>query len=238
MRTIVLLTLAALMFSGCAIKEDSAAQKQEPKLVPKTMAQEHMIHVMTEWDDTPGEKGLLITAIAEAEIAAKYAAIASTKPNDLAWMKSNIGHVMNAIDPTVESKGKGLGYGVKRAAAGAGRHTEFAAASEGASKDVKLRAEHVKTSVKNVGVWADLIISMGKKVKTAKSAAAATALVKRIKTMSEALIAGIDANGDGKVTWKKGEGGLGAAQDSMNLMMKNDKLTLNLLRNGAAKAHI
>jgi hypothetical protein len=223
MRTIVLLALGSMALAGCAPKEDAGVQKKEVMVVERSMAQEHMGHVMTGWDDTPGEKGLLITAIAEAEIAAKYAGIAAKKPGDLSWMKTNIGHVLNAVDPSVEAKGAGLGYGVKRAARGAGRHTEFAAASEGASKDVKLRAGHVNSSVKNVDVWANLIISMGKRVKSANSAAAAAPLISRIKTMSEALIAGIDANGDGKVTWKKGEGGLAEARNVMNIMMKNDK---------------
>ncbi len=42
--------------------------------------------------------------------------------------------------------------------------------------------------------------------------------------MSHALIAGIDADGDCKVSWKKGEGGLAVSKKHMGFMMKGEKM--------------
>ncbi len=39
------------------------------------------------------------------------------------------------------------------------------------------------------------------------------------------LADGTDANGDGKVTWVKGEGGLGRSQAHMGFMSKGEGLT-------------
>ena len=217
MRKVFCLTLATLLLAGCASKMDD-------KMGKKNMAHAHIGHVATGWKDTPDKKGLLPTAVAEAKIAAQHAGFAAKKLDDLGWMKAHTGHVLHALDPAVEAKGPGLGYGVRKAAAGAAKHIEFAAASEGASKNVKLHTPHVKTSAGNVGTWVGLIIPIGKQVQAAKTAAEAAPMVKKIKAMTTALIAGIDANSDGKVTWKKGEGGLQAAQKHMGFMMKGEKL--------------
>ena len=52
-------------------------------------------------------------------------------PDNLDSLKLHAGHVLNALDPSIEMKGPGSGYGVKRAAAGASQHVQLAAKSEG-----------------------------------------------------------------------------------------------------------
>ena len=123
------------------------------------MAHVHMRHVLSGWQDTPDQAGLLPTAIAEADVAVQHAGFAASRPDDLDWMKLHVGHVVNAVDPTAEPAGPGLGYGVKRAAAGVAQHVGFAAASQGASDNVKLHAEHVTTSAGNVVQWSERIIT-------------------------------------------------------------------------------
>ena len=58
------------------------------------MSHAHIGHVVASWNDTPEKMGLLPTAIAEAKVAAQHAGFAVSKPDDLAWMKSHIGHVL------------------------------------------------------------------------------------------------------------------------------------------------
>ena len=186
----------------------------------------HIGHVMTGWTDTPEKWGLLPTAIAEAKVAAKHAGFAASKPADLAWVKTHIGHVLHAVDPSVEPKGPGLGYGVIKAAGGAAKHVGFSAKSEGASKNVKTHAVHVDTSAKNVVTWGKLIVRLGKKVKAAKTAGQAAPMVKKIEQLAARLVAGEDVNGDGKVTWHASEGGLKEAEKHMGFMMKGESLTI------------
>ena len=120
---VIVFTLAftGLFYGGVAIAEQGNA------------AHTHIGHVADGWRDTPDNQGLLPTAIAEAKIAAQHAALAAKDPSNLDAMKRHTGHVLNAVDPEAMANGPGLGYGVKRAAAGAATHIELAAKSDGAS---------------------------------------------------------------------------------------------------------
>jgi hypothetical protein len=88
------------------------------------MLQVHLDHVMNSFKDTPKQMGLLPTALAEANTAIQHAAMAAKATDNLDQMKLHAGHVIHAVDPSVEMKGPGLGYGVKKAAAGVAQHVE------------------------------------------------------------------------------------------------------------------
>ncbi|MCH7935955.1 MAG: hypothetical protein IH994_02545 [Proteobacteria bacterium] len=216
----IALSLGLVLVTGCA----GEMAKKDKGMAKMSKAHVHIGHVMTGWKDTPEKAGLLPTAIAEAKVAAQHAGFAANKPGDLKWMKAHIGHVLHAVDPGVEPKGPGLGYGVIKAAGGAAKHIGFSAKSEGASGNVKKHAVHVGASTKNVVTWGKLIVRLGKKVKKAKTAAQAAPLVKKIGELAARLAAGDDVNGDGKVTWVASEGGLKEAKKHMGFMMKGEGL--------------
>jgi hypothetical protein len=211
---------AALLLSACS--GQMAAEKAK---APANPAHAHMGHVTTSWKDTPDKQGLLPTAMAEAKIAKQHAGLALQQPTNLVWLKTHAGHVLNAVDPSVEAKGPGLGYGVMKAAAGVAQHINFAADSDGASGNVKAHAQHVATSAGNTVDWAKQIVALGNQVKASTSAADAAAKMRQIETLTIQLVDGTDANGDGKVTWVKGEGGLGQSELHMGLMSKGEGLS-------------
>ncbi len=86
----------------------------------------HIGHVMWSWNDTPAGDGLLPTAVAEASIALEHAELALADPDNIELVKNHLGHVVNAIDPTLEPDGPSLGYGLILAADGAAVHLGFA----------------------------------------------------------------------------------------------------------------
>ncbi len=104
-------------------------------------------------------------------------------------------------------------------------HVNFAAGSDGASENVKLHAKHVSTSAENTVGWTKQIVTLGKHVQASTSAADAAAKLRLIDKLVAQLGDGTDANGDGKVTWVKGEGGLGQSQLHMGFMSKGEGLT-------------
>ena len=53
----------------------------------------------------------------------------------------------------------------------------------------------------------------------ATTAAEAAALVSQLTSAVEQLIAGVDLNGDGRITWDQGEGGLQHAEEHVKLML-------------------
>jgi hypothetical protein len=131
---------------------------------------------------------------------------------------------LNALDPSLEPKGPASGYGVKKAAAGALQHLDFAAKAEGASANVKTHAVHVSASLGNVIQWTDQAIATAQKIRSAATAAEGAPLTKELAALTRQIVEGVDANKDGQIGWQTGEGGLAQAQAHMELMMKGEGL--------------
>lgn len=184
----------------------------------------HIGHVTTMFNGTPMNQGLLPTAVAEAKIAAQHAALAMKATGNLDQMKLHAGHVLHALDPTIEAAGPGLGYGLKRAAMGVAQHVGLAAKVEGASKGVMTHSNHVATSANNVVKWSDELIGVAREIRAASNASQVNAHLPHLNAVAQQLLAGVDANRDGSVGWQEGEGGLQQAETHMGLMMKGEGL--------------
>jgi hypothetical protein len=184
----------------------------------------HIGHVMTMWKEIPTGQGFLPVAVADVKVALAHAGYMQKSPDNLDSIKMHAGHVLNALDPGVEPKGPGSGFGIKRAAAGAIQHVQLAAKSEGASKGVQTHAGHVTASLEDVGPWTDQAVATAQKIRTAKSAAETAPLITELIAQLNTISNGVDANKDGSIGWQTGEGGLAQAQQHMQLMMKGEGL--------------
>ena len=173
----------------------------------------HVAHVMASFKDTPSQQGLLPTAIAEARIAVQHASLAAKSADKLEAMKLHAGHVIHAIDPHVEPKGPGLGYGVKKAAAAVAEHAELAGAAPDATDNVKKRALYATTWANNVVRWSDEVIDIAQRMRAATTVAAAAALTADLTEWTTKLIDGIPAIGRDGI-----QGGLLQAQEHMEKM--------------------
>jgi len=171
------------------------------------------------FNETPSLQGLLPAAMAEARIAAQHATLAGRQPDNLEYMRTHVGHVIHALDPTVITMGPGLGYGVKKAANGVATHIELAAGAQGASPNMVTHAKHVAVAARNTVTRAEQLLALAAKVQGATSATEASAIVNQMVSLAEQLIAGADANSDGRITWEQGEGGLQHADEHVKLML-------------------
>ena len=187
--------------------------------VPAGPAGVHIGHVVNSFSETPTLQGLLPAAIAEARIAIQHAGLAGRQPANLEYMKTHAGHVIHALDPKVIAMGPGLGYGVTKGAAGVATHIDLAASAEGASAAVVMHSKHIATAARNVGERAAAALAIAQKILAASTAADAAALVSQLTSVTEQLMAGVDANGDGRITWEQGEGGLQQAEEHVKLML-------------------
>jgi len=167
----------------------------------------HLGHVMTNWRDTPGTRGFLPVAVDEARIAALHAKLA-VKGSSLDDITLHAGHVLNALDPSVEPKGPGAGYGVKKAAAGALQHLDFAANADGTTVNITTHAAQVSSSLSNVLQWVDQAIAAAQRIRAATDAAEAA----RIAADLDALMRRIS------------DEGLQQAQTHMGLILKTEGL--------------
>jgi len=182
----------------------------------------HIGHVADAFRGTPDGMGLLPTAMAEAQVVVQHVGFAARDLTDLDAMKRHMGHVLNALNPAEVEDGPGLGYGVLPAINGAVRHIELAAASDGASEGVKTHSGHVATSGKNTAERAERAVALAKDIMEAESAGDAAPMVEDLVGLAEQLLAGLDANDDGRIGWQEGEGGIEQAQTHLDLMKRGE----------------
>ena len=194
-----------------------------PQISAQSAAHRHIGHVADMWRDTPDQVGLLVAAQQEAEVAAQHAGLAAGS-EDLAGIQRHIVHVLHAIDPSTSERGPGKGYGLTKAASGAAQHIGLAAESEDASNAVKTHSNHVGTSAGNVVTWAEAIMEKAGMVASATDMESAKAMADEIAALTQAILTGMDADGNGRVTWQEGEGGLEQAATHLRLMKEAEGL--------------
>ena len=186
-------------------------------------AHRHIGHVADAWNGTPDNVGLLPAAQLEAGVAAQHAGLAAAA-GDLGGIQRHTTHVLHAIDASTSERGPGKGYGLIAAASGCAQHIGMAGDSDDASGAVKTHAAHVSTSCRNVVTWAESIKEKAAAVAAATDMTAAKALADEIATLTQAILSGTDADGDGRISWGEGEGGLEQAATHLRLMKEAEGL--------------
>jgi hypothetical protein len=225
------LTLAVPgLFAGEAATAQGAPANRPAQAAPAAnqpaanVSHTHLGHVSDRFNDTPQNRGLLATATAEAAVATQHAGLAGQQPDNLEYMKQHTVHVLNAIDPTVEATGPGLGYGVKKAATMAVQHMEMAATAPNSSVAMGIHANHIVVATKNVVRWSDELIAIGKQIQASTDAATAAGLIKQMAALADKIANGNDVNTDGTVGWQEGEGGLRQAESISTLLKRAEGL--------------
>lgn len=187
-------------------------------LAAQATAHTHIGHVADAFRGTPEGKGLLPTAIAEANVVAQHAALAARDPSNLDAAKTHAGHVLHAIDPSLAERGPGAGYGLKPAVTAAINHIGLAARAEGASQAVATHTGHITASLNNTAARTDRIAEIARQIQAAQAGTDVAALVNEMNTIAAQLVPGNDANGDGRVGWQENEGGLQQAEQHVGLL--------------------
>ena len=189
------------------------------------MAHEHVRSLASGHFDTPDRLGLLPTAAAEAQIAIQHAELAMRDSLDLPGMRGHVDHLLHALDPGLAPGGPGLGYGVRRAAAGILEQVQLAGAAEDASYNVRTHAGHVAGAARSALERVDRVAALASGVRTATSAAGAASALRDLVAATRALWLGGDADRDGRVGWMAPEGGLRQVQLHMTLLQRGEGLT-------------
>lgn len=187
-------------------------------------AHAHMGHVAEAFGPAPDGQGLLPTALAEAQVAIQHAGLAARDLFDVAAMQLHSRHVLHAVDPSAIDGGPGLGFGVLRASQGVAQHIGMAGEAEGASDAVKLHSGHVAASASTVAARAEEIVALVGRIQAASTYDEAGGLVRQLQTLTQQLVSGHDADGDGRIGWQEGEGGLEQAEVHMGLMLQAEGL--------------
>jgi len=198
---------------------DPAAATRQPEAVLTPVWS-----ILNEWPETPDGRGLLPTAVSEAQLATQQAGLAAGSPENLEQMQVHARHVLHAVDPTEMPEGPGLGYGVRRASADVAAQIELAAGAEGASENLRASARQIATLARNTLARADEMIALAKAIDGSGSALEAAPLTERLYVLARQLVSGADANGDGEVGPEPGEGGLLQIEASIGAMLSGEGL--------------
>jgi len=182
--------------------KDGAIQITRVEAIPAHL---HLFHVMTNWRDTPGTRGFLPVAADEARIASTHAKLAVKGPG-IDEMKLHAGHVLNALDPALEPKGPGAGYGVKKATAGAMQHLEFATKGEGMTANISAHAAPVTASLAEVARMTDQATAVAQKARSSTDAAEVSKLVGELDSLTTQISASLQEAQNHMTQMLKGEG--------------------------------
>ena len=121
------LILCLFLTTGCS----SVVTKKTPPI-----SHVHIGHALTGWVATPDKKGLLLTAEQESKIALDNASKAK-RSTTLTEKRKYMSNALHAIDPKIQAKGPGRGYGLVRAVTESIAHIEYAASSDDASANIR-----------------------------------------------------------------------------------------------------
>lgn len=143
----------------------------------------HVGHVMTNWRDTPGARGFLPVAVEEARVAAQHAGLAA-KGTALDDIHLHAARVLHALDPAVEPKGPGAGYGVRKAIDGALQHLNLAATAEGATAAVTSHAAKTTTLLSGAMPLVDQAIAAAQKARSATNAVEAARFAADVEALT------------------------------------------------------
>ena len=171
--------------TGVLTDKGIVVSRIEPPLVHA-----HIGHVMTAWRDTPGQVGLLTIAQSDQRIAAAHVVLLS-KSTSLDDMKLHAGHVLHALEPTLETTGPASGYGAKKAAAGAMQHVGFTAAVDNASATVKTHASSVNATLTDTIAAIDRAIAAAQKIRVSSAASGASTAARELQSAVEEIGAGL-----------------------------------------------
>lgn len=180
----------------------------------------HVGHGLTHWQDTPGNKGLFTVAREEIDIARREAEAALIAPTG-ADKATHINNAAHALNPDVQPKGSGLGYGAIRALSSAVEHLEYAATSEDASTNI----------VSSVAPLSQLGDGVLERLRLASASARTAGLndpveLDRIAVELRAKLAavanGVDANRDGRIEATPSEAGLEQLHGQLQAMLARE----------------
>jgi hypothetical protein len=132
----------------------------------------HLLHVMTNWRDTPGARGFLPVAVDEARVAVEHARLAA-RAASLDEIHLHAGHVLHALDPAVQPNGPGAGYGVKKGIGGAIQHLDLAMSADGATGDMTAKASAAVSSLSQIALLVDQAIAAARNTQSTTDSAAA-----------------------------------------------------------------
>ena len=175
--------------------------------------------------DAPGRVGYLPGLRMQAEVVRSHVQLTDLAlgPQDLVGVRRHAEHLINAIQGLhganfgdVDGDGRALNpgdtYGLLSTSLGFGYieavavHAQTAVEAPDATEEVKVHAEHTRIAAMNALTWAEQLNAKALELVQVQDIDAARALFEEMQPLADALLEGVDADGDGQVEPIPGEG--------------------------------
>ncbi len=186
----------------------------------------HVRHLLSSYDDTPGEVGFLIGLDATTKLISDSAngMLLAFETGDRAGVGVQAETMLNAISGDQSSdyqdwNGDGIisnpsdGFGLllngdnEGYIQGAFTHANLALTAQDATEGMLLHGEHVKASVTNIGEWTPQLHDLLVAIVEAQADADVESLVRQAVSLSNQIRSGIDINGNENIEPIPDEGG-------------------------------
>jgi hypothetical protein len=138
---------------------------------------------------TPGGRGLLDVAIAEARTALAQAVLAEKAAGDLAAMRRYGAAILHALDPAQQASGPGLGYGLRRAVQEVILEIQ-ATASADSRPDIARLTPRALTAAQEVLGRTVTLVGLAQRLQGSSDAAQAATLSRQMRETAAAVLAG------------------------------------------------
>ena len=173
---------------------------------------------------TPGNVGFLRLAEIEAASASEQADKALAA-EDLETMRTHLRKLLTALDPRTEASESVSRTGLIYATAAINANLSIAQQMEEASVNLRTQAGRAIVASDNVIEWSQGLADTTRAALQFQSLEPAREMMASARGSLNHIIYGKDANGDGKIGWQKGEGGLQQVREYVEYLAKGEGLT-------------
>lgn len=173
---------------------------------------------------TPGNVGYLTLAEAHINAAAVPVDRALLEGGPLSAVQRHIRDVIRAIDPSSGESSPGARAGLLHSVAAIGANIAVARELPGASTNLQNQGKRVIEASDNVIEWTQHLLELGELATRASTIDDAKEVAGRMRRQLRDIRDGKDADGDGQITWRKGEAGLAQLREHVEFLAKAEGL--------------
>ena len=216
MKSICIFVLTIFLISGCAGDNFLIKSKKPP------ISHVHYGHTLTGWYDTPGKKGLFVTAEDLADEIARESVELDTRISQRSeFDKRDAVRSIQKISLLLKGESES-DYTLLRALTKSSDHMLFAAESDDASLNMIDGAQEFEKNISAVIAREKLLRQIAQSISMESNKQAIKKAARQLRILSIQILEGVDSDSDGVIGSSSGEYGLRQLRDQLAIIAENE----------------